>query len=39
MTNEVTKQDEKMATQFEVNGNPGKLSAHFHSGNSIFVYM
>jgi len=27
MTNEVTKQDEKMATQFEVNGNPVKLSA------------
>ena len=27
MTNEVKKQDEKMATQFEVNGNPVKLSA------------
>jgi len=27
MANEVTKQDEKMATQFEVNGNPVKLSA------------
>jgi len=27
MTNEVTKQDEKMATQFEVNGNPVKLNA------------
>lgn len=27
MTNEVKKQDEKMVTQFEVNGNPVKLSA------------
>ena len=27
MANEVKKQDEKMATQFEVNGNPVKLSA------------
>ena len=27
MANEVTKRDEKMATQFEVNGNPVKLSA------------